>query len=148
MMNPQDRARHEAQLLAVIKERLPELRELLAKAEGHWAGEDGFYRFYHQSFKVYGLQGTTKEMVSVLADLMPDRRLNDWFQRIFDEGTGKEFAPEHNRRWLEETRPIVEAFFHARTMLEFAVRYGGELDCPPKLLPSGWAALLYLFNLR
>jgi len=29
-----------------------------------------------------------------------------------------------------------------------AVRYGKELRRPPRSLPSGWAAFLYLFNLR
>jgi hypothetical protein len=28
--------------------------------------------------------------------------------------TDKTFESEHNQRWLEVTRPIVEAFFHAR----------------------------------
>lgn len=67
---------------------------------------------------------------------------------IVSDGTGKRFEMEHNARWLEETRPIVEVFFHARYFLEMAVRHGRELDAPPTLLPSGWAALLYLFNLR
>lgn len=64
------------------------------------------------------------------------------------EGTGKTFKPAHNRRWLEVTRPILEAYFHARYFLEMAVRYGGELKKPPLLLPSGWAAFLYLHGLR
>ena len=54
----------------------------------------------------------------------------------------------HNKRWLEETRPILEAFFHARMMLEFVVRYGRELEDAPQVLPSGWAAVLCLYNLR
>lgn len=53
-----------------------------------------------------------------------------------------------NRKWLEVTRPMVEAFFHARFMVEMAVRYGRELEEPPTLLPSGWAALLYLYKIR
>jgi hypothetical protein len=50
--------------------------------------------------------------------------LNAWFRTIVDEGTGKAFEPEHNQRWLEVTRPIVEAFFHAGYFLEMAVRHG------------------------
>ena len=45
------------------------------------------------------------------------------------------------------TRPIVEAFFHARYFVEMAVRYA-RLDEPPSLLPSGYAALLCLYGLR
>lgn len=41
-----------------------------------------------------------------------------------------------------------EAFFHARFFLKMAVKYGEELDEAPSTLPSGWAALLYLYNLR
>lgn len=143
-----ERATAERQLLFAIKEQHAELRELLDRVSGHWGAEDGFYRFYHQSFKVYFLQSNTERIVALLAGLLPHRPLNDWFLKVIGEGTGKEFVPEHNKRWLEETRPILEAFFHARTMLEFAVRYGEELDEPPQMLPSGWAALLYLFNLR
>jgi hypothetical protein len=64
------------------------------------------------------------------------------------EGTGKPFELEHNKRWLEVTRPIVEAFFHARYFLDMAVRYGRSLEELPMTLPSGWAALLYLYQLR
>jgi len=28
------------------------------------------------------------------------------------------------------------------------VKYGKELDYPPVTMPSGWAAVLYLYNLR
>jgi hypothetical protein len=43
---------------------------------------------------------------------------------------------------------MVEAFFHARFMLEMAVKFGRSLDAAPERLPSGWAALLYLYGLR
>ena len=88
------------------------------------------------------------QIVAALRSLRPDGPLNPWFEQIVKEGTGKEFQPEHNRRWLQETRPILEAFFHARTMLELVVRYARELQEPPQMLPSGWAALLCLYNLR
>ena len=63
-------------------------------------------------------------------------------------GTGKVFKEEHNKRWLEETGPIVEAFFHARDFLELLIVYGRELKRPPAMMPSGWAAILCLYNLR
>ena len=63
-------------------------------------------------------------------------------------GTGIQFEREHNRRWREVTGPIVEAFLHAKYFLEMAVKYGEKLEEPPTMLPSGWAAFLYLFNLR
>lgn len=110
--------------------------------------EDAIYRFYHHSFKVYALQGMTERIVAAVQSLAPDRPLNATFTTIMNAGTGKRFEPAHNRRWLEVTRPILEAFFHARYFLEMVVRYGKKLSQTPRLLPSGWAAVLYLYDLR
>jgi hypothetical protein len=57
--------------------------------------------------------------------------LNKSLEQIIAEGTSKKFSAETNQRWLEETRPILEAFFHAKTMLELAVKYGSELEHAP-----------------
>ena len=127
---------------------LPSLERLLDRCNDHWVGEDGVYRFYHQSLKVYSLQGATTSIVAALQALAPDRPLNEWFAAIVRDGTERVFKPEHNVQWLSETRPIVEAFFHAKYFLEIAVRYGRTLESPPRRLPSGWAAFLYLYNLR
>lgn len=136
------------QLLAGIKAKLPELEALLASVNDHRCYEDGVYRFYHQSFKAFGLQDATTAVVAALQALAPDGQLNEWFRLVVAEGTGKMFEPDHNDRWLEVTRPIVEAFFHARFFLEMVVKYGRELDAPPAVLPSGWAAVLSLYDLR
>jgi len=135
-------------LVSNLKSALPDLEQLLDECNSHWGYEDPIYRFYHQSFKVYALGGTTKRIVSALQALAPDQQLNEWFVRIVSEGTNKVFAPEHNQYWLDVTRPIVEAFFHSRYFLEMAVRYGRQLSAAPRSLPSGWAALLYLYQLR
>src|SRR3954467_15671193 len=89
-----------ADLLAAIKHHKPELEKLLAWASDHWPYEEGIYRFYHQSFKVFPLQSGTDSMVEVLRSLLPGRSLNHWFSQIIAEGTGKEFEPEMNARWL------------------------------------------------
>jgi hypothetical protein len=135
-------------LLRAIRAQLPALKKLLDAYSGHWNYEDPVYRFYHQSWKVYGLQDATRTIVTALQDLMPDRKLNDWFVEIVTRGTDKEWMQEHNKRWVEVTAPMVEAFFHSRYFLDMAVRYGQELKRAPALMPSGWAALLYLYNLR
>lgn len=147
-MNDVDNRPEAQALFANLKASLPELDKLLEQSSEHWTYEDGVYRFYHQSWKVYGLQSSTESIVAALQALAPDRELNDWFRKIVAEGTGKKFEREHNARWLEVTRPIVEAFFHARFFLEMVVKYGHELDAPPNMLPSGWAAVLYLYGLR
>jgi hypothetical protein len=135
-------------LFANLRAALPELEKLKARCDGSWGAEDGLYRFYHQSFKVYGLQDMTKSIVDALAALAPDRQLNEWFLLIVAEGTGKIFTNDDNQRWLEVTRPIVEAFLHARFFLDMICKYGRELEAPPNSLPSGWAAVLYLYRLR
>lgn len=139
--------RPEAQaLMANLKAKLPELVKLLDKVGE--AGEDEIYRFYHTSFKVYGLQNSTQAIVAALQSLAPDRPLNEMFAQIVAEGTGKKWIKEHNKRWVAETRPILEAFFHSLYFLKMAVKYGRQLSKPPAMMPSGWAALLYLYGLR
>jgi len=142
-----ERQAAEEALLARLRERRAALNNLLARSSDHWGYEDPVYRFYHQSFKVYHLQEQTTSIVAALGDLAPDRPLNPWLLEIVALGTGRQFTAEHNSRWTEVTRPIVEAFFHARFFLEMAVRYS-ELEEPPRPLPSGYAALLYLYGLR
>ncbi len=137
----------ERKLLANLKRRRERAQDLLARCSEHWGYEDPVYRFYHQSFKVYAVQNQTEEIVRELSSLLPDRPLNGWFQEIVARGTGRVFSPEDNAHWTEVTRPILEAFFHARFFLEMAVRYA-DLESPPQTLPSGYAALLCLFNLR
>ncbi len=120
----------------------------MAEVDSHWGIEDGFYRFYHQSFKVYQVQQTTEEICETLQNLLPNRPMNEWFCKIVAEGTGHEFEMSYNRDWLHHTRPILEAFFHAHFFLKIAIKYGKELERAPDCLPSGWAAVLCLFNLR
>jgi hypothetical protein len=142
---PRTQAEHA--LLRNLRSREPELTALLEECSSHWGFEDPIYRFYHQSFKVYGLQGQTSRVVSVLESLAPDRPLNPWFRQIVEQGTGKSFKQDDNADWTRITRPILEAFFHARFFLEMAVGYS-TLREPPLPLPSGYAALLHLYGLR
>jgi len=136
-------------LFGNLRSALPQLQAIKARCDDEWGAEDGVYRFYHQSLKVFdGLQPLTETIVATLSELMPDRQMNAWFLSIVAEGTGKVFTMADNDSWPETTRPIVEAFFHARYFLEMACKYGESLDAPPNVLPSGWASLLYLYGLR
>ena len=135
--------------MAKIKENLEHLRALLAEANDRSVHDDLVYRFYHQSMKVYLLQATTNDIVAALSDLMPGRTLNKWFMQIASEGTNKKFnLNRSNRNWLAETRPILEAFFHARYFLEMVIRYGEELEGDVLWMPAGWAAVTYLYDIR
>lgn len=138
-----------ASLLRTAKSRLQRLRSLLAKVSDHWGYEDPIYRFYHHSFKVYDLQTGTQQIVAELQMLAPPLKLNADFLRIIGDGTGKSFQLTHNENWSYHSRPIVEAFFHARHVLEMVCKYAGEFNEPPQqMMPSGWATVLYLYNLR
>ncbi|MBW2609532.1 MAG: hypothetical protein JRC68_04205 [Deltaproteobacteria bacterium] len=137
-------------LLANIQTKLPELETLLEEVSSHWGYEDPIYRFYHHSFKVYGLQHVTRRIVDVLKGLAPEgRSLCKEFEEIIKEGAGgKEFEHGHNEKWTHHTRPFVEAFFHAKYFLEMVVKYGKEMEEPLEILPSGWAAVLCLYDVR
>ena len=74
--------------------------------------------------------------------------LNPVFLQIVSEGVGKEFKMKDNDNWLVVTRPILEAYFHAKYFLEMIVQYGEELEQAPACLDSGWAAILYLYHMR
>lgn len=136
-------------LLANIKAKLPELEELENKITRCEQDIDHVYRFYHHSFKVYYLQNFTKMIVDLLNSLAPPEiKFNDLFLEILKDGTGKEFEMSHNREWAKHTRPILEAYFHAKQFLTVAIKNGKELEVAPEMLPSSWALLLYYYNLR
>jgi hypothetical protein len=147
-----DRRPEASELLSNIRAAQPELEALLAESSSDWGEPDHVYRYYHQSWKVFTTQSSTERIVTALRALAPQGdsppRLNARFEEIVLAGTGKKFADEHNRHWAEVTRPMLEAFFHARFFLEMVCKYGRELERPPNLLPNGWAAVLYLYGLR
>ena len=144
-------------LLDNIKENMPELEKMLGKVSG-LSYEDRMYRFYHYSLKVYWFQELTNDMLKILKKISPYTEEKDgmtwlepfcnFFNEIINEGTGWEHKLSHNQKWGMVTRPIVEAFLHSKYFIEMAVKYGNKLDEAPKMLPSGWAALLELYKIR
>src|SRR5207248_11149001 len=103
-----DKYELERRLLAALKAKRDELEVMLAEASSHWGYEDQISRFYHQSFKVYGIQRSTLAITGALRDLLPDVPLNARFERIQAEGTGKTFTDDANQAWDATTRPLVE----------------------------------------
>ena len=77
-----------------------------------------------------------------------DGHLSTWFENIASQGIGMEFALEHNQHGLVHTRPIVEAFLHAKYFVEMMVKHGRNMDVASPSVPSGWAAILVLYNQR
>ena len=53
------------ELFANLQRELGSLENLLKECNGEWTYEDGVYRFYHQSFKVFSLQSSTLKVVEV-----------------------------------------------------------------------------------
>lgn len=136
-------------LLENIKNNLPKLEEFLNGIKEDDIYGDLVYRFYHGSFKVFWIQGVTEKIVKVLKELAPEECIfSESFQEILKDGTGKVFKSEFNENWGKNTRPLLEAFFHAKYFLEMAVKYGKELEEAPYNLPSGWAGLLELYGIR
>ena len=143
-----EREAAEGELLDHLKQRVEEIDALLAALES--LEEDGVYRYYHQSWEVYGLQEAVKRARELFEELAPrGTRLNPWLSRICEEGCAHQFdLARSNQRWQEETRPILEAFWHCLYFLRQLSRYGRELDARPEILPYGWAAILYMYGIR
>jgi hypothetical protein len=147
--HPEKQDAHMEALLGRIRERLPKIEELLVEIADHWGEEDGVYRFYHQSFKVFGLQQITKESFKLIEKIGGETDpLNGWYCQIVKEGTEGDFCDDTNAHWPEQTRPILEAFWHTKYFLAMMAKYGKELQSAPRVLPSGWASVLCLFSLR
>ena len=146
--DPEGRHALQNVLLENIKANLSILEDLYQYVDQHSGAEDAFYRYYHQSFKVYRIQGRTERIVETIQALMPGRKLNDAFLKIVSEGTDKSFHPSYNRNWKKNAAPVMEAFFHAREFLKLMIKYGQQIDDSPEMLPFGWAAVLTLYNLR
>ena len=149
LLTLEERLERDEKLLIAIRTHLPQLEELLFVFQSDY--EDRMYRLYYQSFKVYELQYSTANAAALFKTIGDDigRDLCAWFQEIVQAGTCGEFKTDHNTDWLRHTRPIVEAFLHAKYFLEMMIKYGREFDhAPNQFLPTGWAAILVLYNQR
>jgi len=134
-------------LLQRIKAKLPELQTLYEYLEG--SEEDLVYRFYHQSFKVFNCQDLVKDALKLIQEIGGETDPpHDWFCQIVKEGTAHDFNETTNDEWLTQTRPILEALWHTKYFLAMMIKYGRELESAPQELPFGWAAVLWLFELR
>jgi hypothetical protein len=138
------------EIVANIRSQYDELLSLLESVSGEWGFDDAIYRFYSQSFKIYKVQVVTHQIVEKLRSIAPKgTTFNPFFEEIIQSGaSGKQFDMAHNEQWTLHTRPIVEAFFHARYFLEAAVNHVKNMDATSKTqLPGRMAALFALYNL-
>ena len=134
-------------LLLRIKARLPELEEL-ARALNE-AEEDGVYRFYHGSYKVFNLQDPVKEAFTLIKAIGGEADPPHYeYTRTVEAGTAHDFGESTNANWDAETKPILEAFWHTKYFINMMVKYAKELETIVMPLDYGMAAVLYLFELR
>ncbi len=141
----------EKELYKEIEDSFPEICLILSKFYDDNGEEDYIYRFYHQSFKVYNLQGLTKEGYGLIKRISDkcELPLESWFEEIVSEGINKKFVIEHNENWIEATRPILEAFWHTKYFLEQMKKYGNDNEFNyGSTLTSGWVAILTLYGIR
>lgn len=136
-----------SKLLNSIKKNLTEIKCLLDEVNSHWNYEDPVYRYYHFSFKSYYIQSSTSIMIDLFKRIY-NRPLNEQFINIIKDGTHKFWKQSDNKNWHKVNRPMFEAYFHAKFFLEMMYKYGRELKNAPEIAPSGWAAVLYLYNIR
>ena len=133
------------QLFRQLKDNLANLEQLLERCSDMWGYDDVVYRFYHQSFKVFRVQESTRQIVDALHALAPDRELNPWFTQIVADGTGHQFTLADNRRWLEVARPILEAYFPCALLSRDGGQIGPRFACsaaPPAERMGGIALSL------
>lgn len=138
------------ELLHNIRQQMAALDALVEEVNSHAWYEDRIYRFYYQSFKVYSLREITTKMVTVLKSLAPEETmLCEAFEEIYTACVNHpDSCLEDNSNWIANTRIFVEAFLHAKFFIEMAAKYGKALETSPNVMPSGWAALLCLYDLR
>jgi hypothetical protein len=138
----------EARLFAEIQRALPQLEALLARVRRDAYQNECFYRLYRPSYKLFYGQSLTADIVDALQALAPTQPLHPSFVKIVADSAGRSYTQEANARWLEETRPVVEALFHAKMFLELVIQAGHELAPPTQELTYGWAAMLCLYQIR
>ena len=132
-----------------IQSNLNTIDALQTEMGGSFAYEDRIYRYYHHSYKVYDLQDYTVKAKELFESLDPkeDPSLYITYLSIAANGTGKTWERDHNSNWHEEAGAIVEAFFHSMYFVDMMAKYGDK-GYGEGMLPSGWAALLHLYEIR
>jgi hypothetical protein len=95
--HPEKQDAHMEALLDRIRERLPQIEELLVEIADPWGEEDAVYRFYHQSSKVFGLQQVTKKAFKLIEEIGGETDpLDTWYCQIVKEGTEADFRDDTN----------------------------------------------------
>ena len=141
----------ESLLLQHAYERQEEIFAMYEKLVGARGGEEAVYRFYHHSFKTFHVQDYVEKAVELLLSLIPDTSIRDVhpsFLEIYSQGTYKTFQKEMNARWLYETRPILECYFHVKHIIDMLITYGINGTPESRKGNPAWFTVLYFYNIR
>jgi hypothetical protein len=130
-----------------IKARLQELEDVAATLEE--AEEDGVYRLYHGSYKVFNLQDPVETAFELIKEIggESDPPYFEYVQ-IVEAGTTNKFSATTNENWEAETKPILEAFWHTKYFINMMVKYAEDFEKVEMPTRPGMAEVLYLFELR
>src|ERR1700676_3938422 len=108
-----------------IKARLQELEDVAATLEE--AEEDGVYRLYHGSYKVFDLHDPVKAAFKLIKKIEVDSDPPySECARIVEAGTKHQFSATTNENWEAETKPILEAFWHTKYFINMMVNKRGD----------------------
>jgi hypothetical protein len=135
-------------LFVRIKARLSDLEAMAEELEA--VEENGVYRFYHGSYKVFNMQEPIKEAFKLIEEIGgEDDPPHFEYALLVKAGTENDFAGDRtNPNWDAEAKPILEAFWHTKYFITMMVKYGKKLEKVEPPLDYGMAAVLYLFELR
>jgi hypothetical protein len=132
-------------LLVTLKDKEPMLDTL--SIELNKAVSEAVYRYYHGSFKLYGVQSNTQEAYKFILSLSPDGNINKSLKDTVEKGTSITFDLEHNKAWEVHTHPILFAAFQVQQALA-SLKALSTCSYPPTFLSAEWGTALYLYNLR
>jgi hypothetical protein len=108
--------------------------------------EDGVYRFYHGSNKVFFLQDPVKEAFTLIKEIGGESDPPNFeYARIVEAGTAHQFSETTNENWEAETKPILDASSHTKYSINMMVKYAKELETVESPLEPGVVAVLYLW---
>ena len=132
---------------AKIVSEWPRLRELLTELNRPPIYFNLMSKFHRHDCLIYEYQAFTLQMVSALRSLAPEGHgFCNEFREIVQAGTGREFQLDDNNHWLQRVAPIVQAFLHARCLLEMAVQCVELTGLPNQFSFLGVAMLMNLFE--
>lgn len=108
-------------LMQVASTRLPEISALRATSDARFPCYLRYY--YTKSCKVYYIQFSTEDILRLIRSLLQDAKISyrgfhPAFHQAVDPGLNKSFTLEVNDNWIEHTKPLLDAYLYAKSLLD------------------------------